>query len=155
MIEFDNKKLNASVGAILVIVLLIFTIIYYNLKSSENTKMNTYKVSVSNIAGIKKYQSVDIGGYNVGYVKNIDLNRYSPILTLSINRNIEITSDAKINISNISLLSSAKFVSIINGIDEEILLDNSYITDSNLGVDLDQLLNMITIYLKQKLNNGN
>lgn len=151
MLEFDNKKLNIIMGALLIIISITLIFTYRHFKNSENSiNTKSYKVYVSNIIGIKKNQPVNIGGYNVGFVKDISINNYSPMLTLHINKNIEITSDARIQISNISLFNSGKFISIVNGIDDEILGDNSYISDSNLGVDLDSLLNMIEIYLKQK-----
>ena len=152
MLEFDNKKLNIIVGSLLIIISIMMIFTYTNLKNSKTSvNTNTYKVYVSSVVGIKKNQPVNIGGYNIGFVKDISINNYYPLLTLNINKNVEITADAIIQLSNVSLFSSVKSINIINGVDSELLKDNSYISDSNLGIDLDQLLNMVEIYLKQKI----
>ncbi|MDR0484496.1 MAG: MlaD family protein [Alphaproteobacteria bacterium] len=152
MLEFNNRKLNIIIGLVVILIVFIFFAGIYS-NSSTDTKTNSYRVSVSNVEGIKIKQDVSIGGYVVGYVSSIGIFQNMPYLVLNIDKNVLLTTDARVQISNASLFSSTKLINIINGIDDEFLTNNSYISDSTLGVDLDKLLNMIEIYLKQK-NNG-
>lgn len=154
MTEFNNTKLNIFIGTLLIILIIVSTVVYNSKKISQESKhINIYKVIISDATGIKINQPVDIGGYKVGYVSSIEIDGFSPILTLRIDKGIEITSDSTIQVSTPSLLSSAKSVSIVNGINEELLQNNSYFVDSSVGVNIDQLLDMLEMYLNQKNKN--
>ncbi|MCL2567375.1 MAG: MlaD family protein [Alphaproteobacteria bacterium] len=151
MLEFNHKKLNTIIGLVFIVIVWgFFIFIHKSEKTAQEISKNSYKVYVSNIEGIKKNQSVGMGGFTVGFVRSMGISNNSPYLILNIDSGILLTADSRVQISSASLFASNKIINIVNGIDEDFLNDGDYIPDSSLGIDLDGLLNMIEIYLKQR-----
>ncbi len=141
-----NNLLNISVGlAFIVAIFIIFNLKFTNYAS----KYNTYKIYVDNVDGIKINTSVNIGGRKIGFVRNLNLdeqnNAYINALVL---KSIKIPTDSSFFVSVPSLFASNKNINIILGINEEYLVNNDVVYNSNLGLDLNGMLDLINIYLK-------
>jgi ABC-type transporter Mla subunit MlaD len=137
--------LNISVGIIFILVIFII----FNLNFSNTSSYNAYKIYISNVEGIKNNTSINIGGRKIGYVSSLNLDENNnSYINAFVFKNIQIPTDSSFFVSVPSLFASNRSINIILGINEEYLANNDVVYNSNLGLDLNGMLDLIDIYLK-------
>ena len=143
----ENRLLQIIIGFITVLGMAYFLIFYDNTLWQDASK-NTYTVVLKDCSGVKIGQNVGLGGYTVGFVKDIILNdNYSTNLIISIDNSIKLTTDAMVMVAASSLFATGKTINLVNGIEESFLDNNSTIYNSNVGIDLYQLLDLVSYYI--------
>lgn len=139
---------NVLVGMLLLVI--IFSVFFANTKSIKN--YNKYTFVLSSAQGVKLNQPVLIGGAKVGFVNNIVLKANNKAyVSVLINKQYTIPADSYVFVSSPSLFASAKSINIILGIEEDYLVNNDIIYNTNIGLDLDKLLDLVSLYLQANL----
>ncbi len=150
--SFENNNLNFFVGLYTLLALIVLIICFANNIPGRffPSQYNTYYIPVNNTIGMRIGNSITYSGYPIGYINAIYLDKHSPVMVIKVKKNINLTTDVLVRISNISLFSSSKFVSITNGIEEEYIENGTVITNSTLPIELDTLIDMVSAYLGKK-----
>lgn len=151
IIDKYNKGLSILSGLLFIVIIGFFLFF----RGCENTsqKYNTYYAAVENVVGVKLNQNVLVGGYKVGYVSKIYLDKtLNSILEIKVDKNIKLPEDSRLDITSPSLFSPAKAIAISSGISDLYLENDSIIYNTSVGLDLNQVLDLVSYYLKEKLN---
>ena len=118
---------------------------YLSLQMGEFSILNLEKnysleAEFDNVSGLKVGAGIEIAGVNVGKVLDVRLNEQGLAkVTLLINQNIRITTDAIASIRTQGLIGD-KFIKIIQGADEEKLTDGGEIFDTESSIDFEELV---------------
>ncbi|MFL1781205.1 Outer membrane lipid asymmetry maintenance protein [Candidatus Hepatincolaceae symbiont of Richtersius coronifer] len=155
MVEVENKILNFSVG----VAVLIFLILFFLFHSKDYTgDFKRYKIVVKDATGIKKNTPVNIGGLKVGTVEGLsfskEVNNFI-IVNIKVRKNISLSLDSLIAITSSSLFAPGKTINIINGFETALFKEGDTIYNTNVGLDLNQVLDLISYYKTQQQNSIN
>lgn len=139
------KKINfdAMVGLFVLVGFLAFA--YMSLQLGEFSVFSmekTYSVQAkfANVSGLKRGALVEMAGVNVGKVSNISLGENDQAqVQLQINNGVKITDDAIASIKTQGIIGD-KYIKISQGGSEELLVDGSFITETESAVDLEELV---------------
>lgn len=139
------KKINfdAIVGLFVLSGFLAF--VYLSLQLGEFSVFSmekTYSVyaTFANVSGLKRGAIVEMAGVNVGKVSNIALAENDQAkVQLQINKGVKITDDAIASIKTQGIIGD-KYIKISQGGSEELLVDGSFITETESAVDLEELV---------------
>jgi phospholipid/cholesterol/gamma-HCH transport system substrate-binding protein len=118
---------------------------YLSLQMGEFSILNLEKnysleAEFDNVSGLKVGAGIEIAGVNVGKVLDVRLNEQGLAkVTLLINQNIRITTDAIASIRTQGLIGD-KYIKIIQGADEEKLTDGGEIFDTESSIDFEELV---------------
>ena len=122
----------------------------------HKSSYNTFYTKISDATGLKINQKIDISGYGVGYLDDFYLNKdLKVVLKLKVRKDILVSKDSYMFISLVSLFSSAKNLTIKMGIGDNYIKDNSYLYNSQVGIDLNKFLDFLSYYLQEKTKQGN
>ncbi len=111
-----NKEIKLGIIGIIAIIMFIFG--YNFLKGTgvfSSTK--TIKAEYDNVQGLTPASYVQLQGFNIGAVSNIELSKNNPgkvIVEMNIDKNLKIPNDSKIKIVTLDLLGT-KAISITKG----------------------------------------
>lgn len=151
IIDKYNKGLSILSGLLFIVIIGFF--LFFRGCESTSQKYNTYYAAVENVVGVKLNQNVLVGGYKVGYVSKIYLDKtLNSILEIKVDKNIKLPEDSRLDITSPSLFSPAKAIAISSGISDLYLENDSIIYNTSVGLDLNQVLDLVSYYLKEKLN---
>ena len=139
------KKINfdAIVGLFVLTGFLAF--VYMSLQLGEFSVFSmekTYSVQANfgNVSGLKRGALIEMAGVNVGKVSNITLGENDQgRVKLQINNGVKITDDAIASIKTQGIIGD-KYIKISQGGSEELLVDGSFITETESAVDLEELV---------------
>lgn len=118
---------------------------YLSLQMGEFSILNLKKnysleAEFDNVSGLKVGAGIEIAGVNVGKVLDVRLNEQGlAMVTMLINQNITITTDAIASIRTQGLIGD-KYIKIIQGADEEKLTDGEEIFDTESSIDFEELV---------------
>ena len=118
---------------------------YLSLQMGEFSILNLKKnysleAEFDNVSGLKVGAGIEIAGVNVGKVLDVRLNEQGlAMVTMLINQNITITTDAIASIRTQGLIGD-KYIKIIQGADEEKLTDGGEIFDTESSIDFEELV---------------
>ncbi len=93
----------------------------------------------SSASGLKPGAPVEIAGVQVGRVKTIGLNDYQASVTLALQSEIEIYSDAFASIRTRGIIGE-KFMELSPGGSGDLLRTGDSILDTEAGIDLEQVI---------------
>ena len=129
-------------GALVIVVALAFVYISYT-SGSVATRGGSYPVyaKFNEIGGVSTGSDVRVGGVKVGMVshQSLDPKTYRAILTLDVQKNIQLPQDSSAAIVSDGLIGS-KYVAIIPGSDDAMLAPKSEITFTQDSVSLESLI---------------
>ncbi|MGV3278331.1 MlaD family protein [Rickettsiales bacterium LUAb2] len=133
--------------------LLSILVIWYIFFSSLNTtNYNQYKVVFNKVNNLTPDTPVVLYGYKVGFVKKIYLNKdFNPIVVIYIKKKISIPEDSSLSIKEKDIVGH-KVLQLNLGIDNDsILYNQDTIYNSNEGLSLVNILDMLIGYISSKL----
>jgi phospholipid/cholesterol/gamma-HCH transport system substrate-binding protein len=103
-------------------------------------KNYSLEAEFDSVSGLKVGAGVEIAGVNIGKVAKVGLGEQGQAkVTLLINQDIRITSDAMASIRTQGLIGD-KYIKIIQGADEEILEEGGVIFDTESSIDFEELV---------------
>lgn len=138
MKRFD---LELAVGLFIVIGIVCLGYLSIKLGRMEVLGGKGYEIEAvfSNSGGLKTGSSVVIAGVEVGRVKEIVLDDYQALVTISLPLDVKIQEDAIASIKTKGLIGE-KYIEITPGGAEEIIGPDGRIRDTQPPVDLEQLI---------------
>lgn len=93
-----------------------------------------------NVSGLKVGAAIEIAGVNVGKVSSVKLGEHGLArVAMLINHDIRITADAIASVRTQGLIGD-KYIKIIQGADEEMLVDGGEIFDTESAIDFEELV---------------
>lgn len=139
------KRINfdAIVGLFVLSGFLAF--VYMSLQLGEFSVFSmekTYSVRANfgNVSGLKRGALVEMAGVSVGKVSNILLAENDQALVwLQINNGVKITDDAIASIKTQGIIGD-KYIKISQGGSADLLIDGSFISETESAVDLEELV---------------
>lgn len=99
----------------------------------------TVNAEFEKAGGIKPGAGVEIAGVEIGRVKNIKLQNYQAVLTLSIYKDVKIQEDAIASIKTKGIIGE-KFIQITPGGSEKLIAEGGRIRETESALDLEELL---------------
>lgn len=112
------------------------------LSASAFAETYTVKAYFENLGGLTERAKVSLAGVNIGRVTKIylDKNRYSAVVEMEINKNIDnLSADTSAAIMTAGLLGE-KYIAISVGAEEEFLQNDDWIDDTQSAVVLEELI---------------
>ncbi|RJP83128.1 MAG: outer membrane lipid asymmetry maintenance protein MlaD [Desulfobacteraceae bacterium] len=104
---------------------------------------NTYTLygQFQSVTGLTRGANVEIAGVQVGQVTNIHLDpeTQSAVVTMKIDKTVELTDDVIASLKTAGLIGD-KFIKLTPGGSDLILKDGDRITETESGVDLEELI---------------
>ena len=135
-----ENVLEILVGSVVLILSLVF--VFFTLSNTGFQQKGKFiNAEFGNVAGLKVGDDVLIAGIKVGEVSSntIDSKSYLAVVKLNLQTNIFIPEDSVAKISPASLLGG-KYVEIIPGASDKMLIDDETIYDSRDPVSLTDIL---------------
>jgi len=103
-------------------------------------KNYSLEAEFDNVSGLKVGAAIETAGVGIGKVARVGLGEQSQAkVTLLINQDIKITSDAIASIRTQGLIGD-KYIKIIQGADEEMLKEGDSIFDTESSIDFEELV---------------
>lgn len=141
------KRMNTElkVGLFALLVLSVFAYMTFKAGGIEFTTKKGYVVYVyfKNIAGLDEKTKVKISGVNAGVIEKIQLDEGRAKLTVRMNREVKLYSDASASIKAAGLLGD-KYLEIKPGLEDPVLVDGESLKNVSEIVDLDDLTRNLT-----------
>ena len=139
--SMENQKLTLGVGIFVIIGLVCLGYLAIKLGKLELVGGDYYSLQAefSSTSGLKPGAPVEIAGVQVGRIKTIGLNDYQASVTLAINSDIEIYSDAYASIKTRGIIGE-KFMELSPGGSGDVLKNGGIIHDTESGIDLEQVI---------------
>ncbi|MFA7288410.1 MAG: MlaD family protein [Melioribacteraceae bacterium] len=105
----DQRKTEYKVGLTIFISLIAFFLILAWAKNvSFTSEREEMKVRFDSVSGLEVGDPVSINGVRKGYVSNIKLNESDVLVTLTVDREIELKEDSKFNVVMLDLMGGKK-----------------------------------------------
>lgn len=124
LISMHQSKVEFWIGIIVLIICIVFPFSVFNM--NLNQKYNNYYVVFDKAEGIGPGTKININGYNVGHVKNIELtDKFKCKVQLSIHDKYQFPADSSIEINRLSIISPIKYISIHIGKEKEYIIENN------------------------------
>ena len=122
-----------AVGAVIFIAILIFVVGYLYLKNVP-LQAGRYNITVrfNDVTGLEKSDFVSVSGLRIGRVGDMWLNGLEVFSKLELDPSVQLPKDSRALIKSIGMVGE-KFVEIIPGISNDILVDGDFILGSNSG----------------------
>ncbi len=140
MKRFD---LELAVGVFFLIGIACLAYLSIKLGRMEVIGQRGYVVSAkfSNVGGLKKGAGVEIGGVEVGRVKDINLDPedYTAVVTLLLNSGVKLSDDSIAAVKTKGLIGE-KYVSITPGASERVIPPGDRIRETQPPFDLDDVI---------------
>ena len=139
------RKINFDAIVGLFVLVGFFAFAYMSLQLGEFSVFSmekTYSVRANfgNVSGLKRGALVEMAGVNIGKVSNISLGENDQAqVQLQINNGVKITDDAIASIKTQGIIGD-KYIKISQGGSGELLIDGSFITETESAVDLEELV---------------
>lgn len=134
-----------KVGLFALIVLAILTFMTFKVGGIDFLRRDGYVVYIyfKNIAGLDEKTKVKIAGVNAGMIERIELHDGRAKLTVRMNKEVALYSDARASIKAAGLLGD-KYLEIKTGSEQPVLTNGDTLTTVVEIVDLDDLTRNLT-----------
>jgi len=133
------KKFDVEIIVGLFVCLGLLCMAYTSIKLGQvdffDTGYYSVQASFSSVTGLKKDTNIEISGVKVGKVKNIELKNYEALVTMLIDKDIEIQDDAIASIHTKGILGE-QYIEILPGGSDIILKPGEAIFDTEPPFDL-------------------
>ena len=98
------------------------------------------KAEFDNVSGVKKGAAVQIAGVVVGDVSGVELGKDElAILYLRIDKGIKVPVDSIASVKSQGIIGD-KYIALSLGGDEEMLVENAVITETESAIDIESLI---------------
>lgn len=138
--EKRYNMMEASVGAIVIIICIAFVTMFYKTSGVSN---NGYPVIAifDRIDGLNVGSDVKVNGVNIGKIIDfsLDLKTYQAKVTISINNDVKLPKDTSAEISSSGLLGE-KYIALIPGNEKEFIGQGNIITDTQPSISFEKLI---------------
>jgi len=136
-----KRNLELIVGIFMIAGIACLAWLSIRLGSFEVFSFGRYRLKAvfSQIGGLKTGSRVVIAGVEIGRVESIRLEDYEALVTLAINRGVEIQDDAIASVKTRGLIGE-KFVEISPGASDVVLKPGEQIRETQPAVDLESLI---------------
>ncbi|MDZ5761527.1 outer membrane lipid asymmetry maintenance protein MlaD [Lyticum sinuosum] len=153
--KITNRTVEVLIGAFVLILVIKFIFIIQN---SDRFSTNTNKeyilyASFDRVDGVNIGTPVSISGVKVGQVINqvLDNQTYNAVLTLAINKDINLPVDTLAEIISSSLLGE-KYVSLVPGADSDMLKNNDKIEFTQSSISFESLISRMLFGMESGKN---
>lgn len=139
------KKVNVDLIVGLFILAGFSCFVYISLQLGEFSifsmdEVYSVQADFENISGLKRGAVVEMAGVDIGKVSAISLGEQDLAhVTLQIDKSIKVTDDAIASIKTQGIIGD-KYVKITQGGSEDILVDGSWLTETESAVDIEELV---------------
>ena len=99
----------------------------------------TVVAEFDSVAGLKNGSVVEIGGVEVGRVRDISLKNYRAVVAMSIDPGVKLQDDAIVSVRTKGLIGE-KYVRITPGASDKLIPPGGRIRDTEDPVDMEQLI---------------
>lgn len=103
------------------------------------TRGYTVLAEFDSVAGLKNGAMVEIGGVEVGRVREITLKNYRAVVAMSIDPGVKLQDDAIVSIRTKGLIGE-KFVRITPGASDKLVQPGGRLRDTEDPIDMEQLI---------------
>ncbi len=103
------------------------------------TRGYTVLAEFDSVAGLKNGAMVEIGGVEVGRVREITLKNYRAVVAMSIDPGVKLQDDAIVSIRTKGLIGE-KFVRITPGASDRLVQPGGRLRDTEDPIDMEQLI---------------
>ncbi len=103
------------------------------------TRGYTVVAEFDSVAGLKNGAVVEIGGVEVGRVREITLKNYRAVVAMSIDPGVKLQDDAIVSVRTKGLIGE-KYVKITPGASDKLVQPGGRIRDTEDPVDMEQLI---------------
>ncbi|MBA4250241.1 MAG: ABC transporter substrate-binding protein [Chlorobiaceae bacterium] len=115
----DNRKTELKVGVTVFLSLLTMIIIFGWAKNiSLTSSQQVIDIEFKNVAGLEDGDNVTVNGVRSGFVESITVYNEKVLVKISLNKNINLKSNAKFSVSMIDLMGGKK-IEVFPGTTEE------------------------------------
>ncbi|MGV8074494.1 MAG: outer membrane lipid asymmetry maintenance protein MlaD [Syntrophobacteraceae bacterium] len=137
----ERRWLELGVGLFLLIGILCMSYLSFKLGDVGFFGSSDYTVyaSFANVGGLTDKGSVNMAGVNIGQVAKIELKNGKALVTLRIQKGVELEEDSIASIKTMGLIGD-KYVSISAGGSDEYIKPNGTIRDTQPPLDLESML---------------
>lgn len=134
--------IESLVGFAVIIIALVFFVFAYKIGNSSKVEAGySLKAKFQDVEGIVKGSDVMLAGVKIGAVTDIDLdkNSFFALLTIKVNNDVKLPNDTRIAIVTSGILGS-RYISVIPGTSEEILIEGNEIKYTQSSVNIETLI---------------
>lgn len=159
-----KNVIETIVGMIVLMLCGLFVYVVYSTGNLNKASTNVYLLNAEfeRADGIELGSNVSISGVTVGKVisKKLDAKSYSAIVAMHVDKAVELPVDTSAEIISNGLLGS-KYVSLVPGIDTEMLKDSAFIEFTQASLNLETMIGKLMFGLEnsrgkdETLNNKN
>ena len=148
---FSSRTKEIFAGIFLILVLAFVLVSVYQKKQYEADSDDFYLNAVFNkVDGIVEGARVRLAGIDVGYVSNLELDRYFRVkTTLTFNHEVQLPTDTGAIIKSDGLACS-KYIELDAGGDEEFLAKGDFLAYPQDALRLDELLGRFLDWMRIK-----
>lgn len=126
---------------VIIIALAFFVFAYQNSNQSTSANGYTLKASFQSADGITKGSEVRIAGVKIGTVSDIVLDKTSFFawVSITVEKGIKLPKDTRLEVATSGILGS-RYISVIPGDSEEILVSGDQIKYTQSAVNIESLI---------------
>lgn len=144
--NLPKKKFTTEfvVGLFVLVGILCFAYLSINLAGMRMFKRDGYTVTAKfdNISGLMIGAPVEIAGVKVGEVSKIALDKTSALVTLEINRGVQIRDDDIASIRTKGIIGE-KYIKVVPGGSDEVVPSGGRLSDTESAVDLEEIIGKV------------
>jgi phospholipid/cholesterol/gamma-HCH transport system substrate-binding protein len=138
-----STELKVGLFAVLVITILTFMTFKVGGLYWVKDEGNTFLIYFKNIAGLDEKTKIKIAGVNAGFIERIELDKGLAKVTIRVQKDVQLFSDAKASIKATGLLGD-KYLDVKPGSAQPALKNGDTIRDVVEIVDIDDLVRKLT-----------
>ncbi|MCU0587064.1 MAG: outer membrane lipid asymmetry maintenance protein MlaD [Syntrophobacteraceae bacterium] len=137
----ERKGIELGVGLFLLVGLLCLAYLSFRLGKVEWLGTSKYRIQAqfSNIGGLTENADVSMAGVKIGKVEKIELHAGQALVTMGVDRNVQIEEDAIASIKTKGIIGD-KYLAISPGASDEYIKANGRIQDTQPPLDIEALL---------------
>jgi phospholipid/cholesterol/gamma-HCH transport system substrate-binding protein len=136
----QNIETTVGLGVIVFCIILVL-MVYKNGFFGSSKSYYTLRTAFERADGINIGNDISISGVKVGEVKDkrIDPNNYNALITITVEKGLELPVDTSAEITSSSLLGD-KYISLVPGAEKDILKDGDTIEFTQSSINIEGLI---------------
>ena len=149
--SFSTRTKEILAGVFLILMLAFILVSVYQKKQYESDSDDFYLMATFNkVDGIVEGSRVRLAGIDVGYVSDLELDRYFRVkATLTFNKDVRLPADTGAIIKSDGL-AGAKYIELDAGGDEEFLAKGEFLAYPQDALRMDELLGRFLDWMRIK-----
>lgn len=136
-----HNPLEMMLGAVVIVAALFFSILVFNISDGRSVEGYELIARFDSVDGLSEGSDVRLAGIKIGKVmsQSLDTETYLAIIKIVIDEQIKIPKDSVIQVVSESLLGG-RYMSIIPGADESMLMPGEEIRYTQSAVNIETLI---------------